>query len=233
MKILSIDTATKICGVALIDNSEFIGEFSINIGNLHDQKLVSMISGLLNACNDSLDSIDVISVSIGPGSFTGLRIGLSAAKGLAVSKNKHIIGISTLDAIAYRYYMTHPDSTDNMICAINDAKRDEVYYALYKFDKTKILNRFSDFKCDSIHNLKDHLDPNAIIIGDCVKKVSESFNSSNYRYDFTEMSRADVKSLAILAYERAVQNKFDDPGTLEPIYVKEFIPILKSRGEKV
>ena len=229
MKILGIDTSTNYCGAALYENDKYLGEFSINIGNFHDQKLVLMISNLLHSCNESMDSIDLISISIGPGSFTGLRIGLSVAKGLAISKDKKITGISTLDALAYRYYITHPLNIDNSICSLLDAKRDEVYYAIYKFDNEKRIQiKSSDLKCDSIVNLKNHLPPNTIIIGDAVKKVSDLFKDEGYIYDFSEMSRADANSIALLGYENSKIDKYDDLETLEPIYLKEFIPIIKS-----
>jgi tRNA threonylcarbamoyladenosine biosynthesis protein TsaB len=228
MKILGIDTATSYCGVALFNDRKFLGEFSINIGNFHDQKLVSMISGLLNSCNESLDKIDVISVSIGPGSFTGLRIGLSVAKGLAISKDKKITGVSSLDAMAYRYYNTHPVDVNRMICAALDAKRDEVYYALYRFNSnTMIQERVSDFKCELVNNLEKSLAPDSVILGDSVRKIREQFKSDGFIYDFSEMSRADAKSIALAGYENAKIEKFDDLNTLEPVYVKDFIPILK------
>jgi tRNA threonylcarbamoyladenosine biosynthesis protein TsaB len=230
MKILGIDTSTNYCGASLFEDDKYLGEYSINVGNFHDQKLVSMISNLLHSCNESLDSIELISISIGPGSFTGLRIGLSVAKGLAISKDKKITGISTLDAFAYRYYITHPSNLDNIVCSLLDAKRDEVYYAIYKFDNEKKMHiKISDFRCDSIINLKNQLHPKTVILGDAVKKISNLSDDKGLIYDFSEMSRASANSIALLGYENAKVDKFDDIETLEPIYLKEFIPILKHK----
>jgi tRNA threonylcarbamoyladenosine biosynthesis protein TsaB len=231
MKILGIDTATTYCGIALVEDDKFIGEYSINIGNLHDRKLVTMISNLLDSCNDSLDNIDVISASIGPGSFTGLRIGLSVAKGLAISKDKKLIGVSTLDALAYRYYLTHPMNTSNTICSVMDAKRSEVYFSIYTFNlKDKVLERVSEYEYSSIINLCRFLKPETIILGDSAKNIKQCFNDKDYLFDDSEMSMADAKSVALLGFINAKLNKFDDIDKLSPIYVKDFIPIIKSEG---
>ena len=127
--ILALDTSSIVCTVAIMDDDRLIGEQIINHKMTHSQKLMPAIDMLLKSCEVSMKDIDLIAVAEGPGSFTGLRIGVATAKGLAHTMNIPVIGVSTLDALA----MNVPFA-NGLVCPLLDARRDQVYTAVYKWD---------------------------------------------------------------------------------------------------
>src|SRR4030066_1663165 len=126
MKILALETATMAGSIAIVDDEELIAEVKLNINVAHSERLISSIDYLLNASRLSIKDIDAFAVSIGPGSFTGLRIGLSTIKGLSYAAKKPIVPVPTLDAFARRLrFSSYP------VCPMLDARKNEVYAALY------------------------------------------------------------------------------------------------------
>jgi len=143
--ILAIETTGQVSSVALIsdDNGRVMADYSINSGLTHSQTLMPMIDQMLISTNFTLADIGVIAVSSGPGSFTGLRIGAAAAKGLAFALDLKIVPVSTLDALAYNAIMW-----EGMVVPIMDARRGQVYSAIYDCHGGKI-NRISEYMlCD-------------------------------------------------------------------------------------
>ncbi|MBC8414029.1 tRNA (adenosine(37)-N6)-threonylcarbamoyltransferase complex dimerization subunit type 1 TsaB, partial [bacterium] len=132
MKILAIETSTVAGSVAVIDKTEgLIGEIRVDVRVAHSERLMPSIKWLLDSSGLTVGEIDAFAVSIGPGSFTGLRIGLSTAKGLAYASKKPLIPVRTLDAFA----RTLPFCS-YLICPVLDARKNEVYAALYRWDET-------------------------------------------------------------------------------------------------
>ncbi len=146
MKILSIDTSSKICGVAVLENETLLKEISQDNRLSHSEKLMPIIKEILESINSTLNDIDLIVCDKGPGSFTGIRIGVATAKAFSDSLNIQTIGISSLEALAYNV------KTYNVICPLIDAKNDNVYVGVFEnIDKNYILRR--DFSCENISNL--------------------------------------------------------------------------------
>jgi tRNA threonylcarbamoyladenosine biosynthesis protein TsaB len=131
MMILSIETATELCGTALIHKGECIVQKSVAEKNIHSERLLVLIDEVLKQAQIEVKALDGIAVSIGPGSFTGLRIGLSAAKGLAYAQSLPLLAVPTLDSIAEEAVRMNAAKEGDVICALIDAKRDEAYYAFY------------------------------------------------------------------------------------------------------
>ena len=127
MIILSIDSSTPIAGIAVADGEKLLGEVMINTKNTHSEKLMPMIERLLQELQLSVHQLDAIAVTQGPGSFTGLRIGMATAKGLVQGAGKKLIAVPTLDCLAYNL-VHYP----GMICPIMNAQKKQVYTALYR-----------------------------------------------------------------------------------------------------
>ncbi len=127
MLVLALETATRVAGVALISEDQVKKEIFLHHRHTHSETLMVMVDEVLTECEVKLDQIDALAVSIGPGSFTGLRIGLATAKGLAAGAKKPIIGVCTLEALAYNACLF-----EGLICPVLDARRDEVYAAVYR-----------------------------------------------------------------------------------------------------
>lgn len=130
--ILALETSGSCGSVALVGPERCMGEFSVDSGRTHSRRLLAMIAGLMAECETDWPDLDAIAVGIGPGSFTGLRIGLSSAKGLALAAGKPLIGISSLDGLAAQCLPVTSDQQAPQVCAMLDARKQEVFAAFYQ-----------------------------------------------------------------------------------------------------
>ena len=150
MKILGIDTSTPIGSVALIDDDNLVAEHTLNIVQAHSARLMPAIDGILKWSDITADDLDGCAVGIGPGSFTGIRIGVATIKSLCYALDKPIVGVSTLEAVAYNLRWT-----DGIICPLLDARRREVYGAI--FEGGSEWGRLSEDLCLSLDAFLDQL----------------------------------------------------------------------------
>lgn len=133
MKLLAIESSGLTASIAVTENSTLLGEYTMNYKKTHSQTLLPMLDELAKMIELDLNSIDAIAVSMGPGSFTGLRIGSATAKGLGFALNKPIIPVPTVDALAYNIW-----GTEKLVCPLMDARRQQVYTGLYTFEEGKL-----------------------------------------------------------------------------------------------
>ena len=129
MKILALDSSGLVASVAVVEDDNLLGEYTINYKKTHSQTLLPMLDEVAKMIELDMKTIDVIAVSAGPGSFTGLRIGSATAKGLALALDKKIVSVPTVDALAYNLW-----GSDAVICPLMDARRNQVYTGLYQFE---------------------------------------------------------------------------------------------------
>jgi tRNA threonylcarbamoyladenosine biosynthesis protein TsaB len=128
MKILAIDSSGLVVSVAILTEDTLLAEYTVNYKKTHSQTLLSMLDEIVRMIELDLSEINAIAVAKGPGSFTGLRIGSATAKGLGQALNKPLIGIPTVDALAYNMF-----ACDYIVCPLMDARRNQVYTGLYEF----------------------------------------------------------------------------------------------------
>jgi tRNA threonylcarbamoyladenosine biosynthesis protein TsaB len=128
MRILAVDTATTSCSVAIVDNTSLLSEFTLAKEETHSKHLMDMIKEALRMSGLNFSDLDGFAVTRGPGSFTGLRIGISTIKGLVVASEKPVVGVSSLEALALQVSYSR-----DLICPILDARRGEVYFSRYRF----------------------------------------------------------------------------------------------------
>ena len=163
MKILALDSSAKSASVAIAEDNKIIGSFFINTTLTHSQTLVPMIDSLLENTKTSIKDIDAFAISAGPGSFTGVRIGVSAIKGMAMATNKKCIPISTLESMAYNFL--HQNAT---IVAVMDARCNQVYNANFTISNGEIT-RLCEDRPISIEDLTQEvstIDGDVILVGD-------------------------------------------------------------------
>jgi tRNA threonylcarbamoyladenosine biosynthesis protein TsaB len=216
LNVLAIETATQVCGVALVNGEELIGEYRLNIKNVHVRKLGEAIDRLLTDANLSVERLDGIAVSIGPGSFTGLRIGLSTAKGMALAYDTSLVTVSTLDALAGQAPVEK-----GSICAMLRARADEHYCALYR------RANFADTPLEPAAVLKtDELEyfipDDAIVIGN----IPQSFRTKTakkVKFAPLHLCYPDAYSIARLGLKALLQGDTADIDRVEPLYLQEFI----------
>lgn len=159
MIILGIDTSAKVASAAVCEENKILAQTTLNTGLTHSQTLMPIIENMLSVANLNLSDIDAFAVSKGPGSFTGIRIGVAAIKGLSYAENKPCVGVSTLKALAYNL-----NGFDGIICPCMDARRNQVYNALFENGK-----RLTEDRAISIEDLKADLvayDKTIWLVGD-------------------------------------------------------------------
>jgi len=164
MLILSIESSAKPSSVAVSDNGQLLGQYYQNSGLTHSRTLMAMAESLLKNLEVSLRDIGLIAVSRGPGSFTGVRIGVSAAKGLAWGLDIPVCGVSTLEAMAYQ-----TPEPGVMLCPVMDARRNQVYNALFSWNDGELVRLCKDRAIsldDLTAELDAELDAPCLLIGD-------------------------------------------------------------------
>lgn len=135
MKVLAIDTSSNVASAALLEDDHLLGEFVLNHKKTHSQEIMPMIDNVLKRCECNVNEIDLFAAAKGPGSFTGLRIGIATVKGLAHSVNKPVIGISTLEGLAQNLPFC-----EHTVVPIMDARRNQVYTGAYMWDSGILRN---------------------------------------------------------------------------------------------
>ena len=174
MKILGIDSSAKSASVAVVENSKILSNFFIHTGLTHSQTLMPMIDSALKCADITLDEIDLIAVNKGPGSFTGIRIGVAAAKGLADTLNIKTCGVSTLESMAYNLL-----PFNCIACCVMNARCNQVYTALFDVNDS-VVTRITEDKAISIDELAEQLktaSKQVILVGDGADLCFEKFSS--------------------------------------------------------
>ncbi|MBI5022482.1 MAG: tRNA (adenosine(37)-N6)-threonylcarbamoyltransferase complex dimerization subunit type 1 TsaB [Ignavibacteriales bacterium] len=234
MKLLSIETATNLCAAAVIDESAILSERSLSTPQIHSEKLVPIIDECLREANCDLSDLDGIAVSIGPGSFTGLRIGLSVAKGLSFASGKPLVAVSTLKAFAYEFYRKRKTGNAESILSLIDARRDEVYAALYDISAGGLSEVIppAAFSLNRIFELSS-TGRTVLVTGDGTEKFKkyiekvESKDASAYIIPSPGSSGASAVGVALLGIEKLKRREYEKIDLLEPLYVKEFYTIVQ------
>lgn len=221
MIILSIDSSTPVAGVAISDDKQLLGEVFIHTKNTHSEKLMPIIAQLLADVHMSIQQVEAVAVTCGPGSFTGLRIGMATAKGLVQGGNKKLIAIPTLDCLAQN--LSH---YSGIICPIMNAQKKQVYTAIYRSGNTG-LERLSDYQAIEAEKLAEQLlalDDTVWFVGDGVAAFADVFAEKlgqNCCFADGNVVLPRAGSLAMLAAERAEKNDFDDLYQTEVIYIRK------------
>ena len=216
MKILGIDTSTKYLSVAVTKNGKLLGEYSQDCAQAHSLHLVPVIKKLLNKTRLQLKDLDALCVSIGPGSFTGLRIGASTVKGLAVAAKKPIVPVPTLDVIA-KNALHH----SGKVCVILDARKQQVYACLYESKSGKI-KRASKYMLLKIGELVKKLKGEILFLGDGIEIYKEEIKKEKkIRPVFAEQELwyPDSYWVCVMGQEMLKAGKKISAENLVPMYI--------------
>ncbi|HCC08098.1 MAG TPA: tRNA (adenosine(37)-N6)-threonylcarbamoyltransferase complex dimerization subunit type 1 TsaB [Clostridiales bacterium] len=226
MYILSIDTASNICSVAIGTENGVIIEKDINKGLTHSELLMPMVEEVISGSNINKKDIDLIIVAKGPGSFTGLRIGVTAANTFGQLLNIPVIGITTLDGLAIGIGVYKGD-----ICPIIDAKGGKIYTALYR--NSDKLNKISDYQMMDINDfkvfIKNSVNQKVIFTGDGVKSYREYIDEKFYdiEYEFADNNNNFQKAGNLIKYVLENKELLETKDTFVNAYY-----IKKSQAEK-
>ncbi len=229
--ILAIETSGDVCSVIVIANEKTKSKIKTQLKQIHAEKLIFMIKQAFENINADINSINAIAVSIGPGSFTGLRIGLSVAKGLCYALNKPLITVPTLDSLALKAAsfcsIFQPYIGDELyICPILDAKQNDFYYSFYKFTNGKI-ERIEGYQVGGFDEIKKKFLGKVVLIGDGVKNVKEKFYNQDVIFLKGEFNLQDAYYVALIAEQKFKEGDFADLVLVEPLYIKKFTVKIK------
>ena len=220
--ILCIESATPICSIALVQNGVVIRLQETGLLQSHAASLMEFIQQALVAAGLTVAAIDAVAVSKGPGSYTGLRIGVSTAKGLCFALGKPLIGIGTLKSMAIGMLKTYqPTETNTLYCPMIDARRMEVYTALYTSTLTEVFQVSAKIIDESSFSevLQNHT---IVFAGDGSSKCRELLERHpNAR--FIDQEIVTAASMASLAHDAFTKGLFEDLAYFEPYYLKDFI----------
>ena len=223
MKILLADTSSSVCITALSDENEIICENSLDNGRTHSENFMPLLEKTLKDTSTSLDDIDYIATVAGPGSFTGIRIGIASIKAIAEVKNKRIISIDSLTSLAGNENNTDKD----FICSLIDARNDQVYVGL--FDKE--LNKQEELMADDINIVLDKIKNynNICFVGNGAilhkEKIEKTFEGKNI--SFSENNKQSAYGLWIAAIKKLKNQETLTADELVPLYLR------KSQAERL
>lgn len=218
MKILAVDTATQTCSVAITEDQYPIAEITLTRNQTHSKHLMDMIHHACHLSAIPVSDIDGFAITKGPGSFTGLRIGISTLKGLALTLKKPIVGISTLDALAFQFA-----DSPIPVYALLDARKKEIYVSDYHFTDGKLISK-TDEQVMPPEILLSHIEVRSLFVGDgalVYKSLIEKILGRNAIFPRSSKNIITASSVAFLSLKRFMQNDTDDIVTFVPRYIRK------------
>lgn len=231
MTVLGIETTTMVCGAALVRDGRVVADQWVEERSVHAERLFGLIDDVLSEGKCAPGGLDALAVSIGPGSFTGLRIGLSAIKGLHLALGTPVVAVPTLTALAQRG-VSHFAGRQGHIVAALDARRDEVYCQIFAVDGGR-MQETEEVQARTARDLVAALPGGELLLtGDARQKVAstllgdrpkarESRVQGGVVIAEASLARCSAAEVALMGEQLARRRQFADPGTLEPQYVKE------------
>lgn len=219
--ILNIETSTSVCSVCLAKDGEIIKLKENNEANNHSANLLPFIEEILKEAGVKATELEAISISQGPGSYTGLRIGVSSAKGLCYGLGKPLIAISTLKAMAAGAQEKYNNNADFLFCPMIDARRMEVYAAI--FDNNLNLIKSVEAVIVEENSFAKELENNQVVFfGDGAMKCKDLLDK-NTNAQFDSELVASAAYMAKLSEQSFNSNKFEDVAYFEPFYLKDYV----------
>lgn len=220
MKILALDSSGLTASVAVVEDDILVGEYTINYKKTHSQTLLPMLEQVSKDIELDLNTVDYIAVAAGPGSFTGLRIGSATAKGLGLALKKPLVHIPTVDALAYQFY-----GTDKNICPLMDARRNQVYTGMYRFqgEEFVVLKEQCAVAVDEILQEVNKQGKATIFLGDGVPVYLEKIKEQT-EVEFVlapaHRNRQSAGAVAVLAQQYIKMGKIETAAEHMPDYLR-------------
>ena len=218
MRILAVDTATTSCSVAIVDKTSLLSEFTLEREQTHSKHLMDMIKAVLRMAGLNFSDLDGFAVTRGPGSFTGLRIGLSTIKGLAVASEKPVVGVSSLEALALQVSYSR-----DLICPILDASRGEVYFSRYRFLNGQLKKQTKE-RVAPPDKAVDDLNESCLFVGNGAFVYKEMILEKMGKFaSFAPLIQNTIRAstMAYLSMAKFEKNDTDDIEKILPCYIRK------------
>jgi len=227
MRILALETSTLTGGVALLDGDCLVAEYTLSVRATHSERLMAAVDRLLNDSGWAVETLEGVAVSIGPGSFTGLRIGVSTAKGLGLALGIPLVGVPTLDALAALL----PHARDP-VCPILDAKKGELYTSLFHWEGGRMVRDW-EYLALTPRDLCARLSGPVIFVGDGVvafeKTLAEGLGPLA-RFAPPARRLPSAACVAQLGHSRLLSGEVVEPASLTPLYIRPSEAELRRRA---
>ena len=224
--ILHIETSTDVCSVAVSEDGQVIFDQEDHSGPNHAERLGTMVDEALSFTDNHAIPFDAVAVSCGPGSYTGLRIGVSMAKGVCYGQNLKLIAVPTLELLCVPILLREIPEEDALLCPMLDARRMEVYAGIYDRGLKPIRPIHADIVDGDTY--KAYLDEHPIyFFGNGAKKCQDAINHPNAH--FIENINPIAKWMQPLAEQRFLNEQFEDVAYFVPFYLKDFVAKLPKK----
>jgi len=220
MKTLAFDTAAKVATVAVTDGDRLLASYSINNGLTQSELIMPMAEDILRSLGLGFDDIELLATSVGPGSFTGVRIGVSLVKGLAFGHNTPVVGVSTLEALAYNL-----EGLSGLIVPVMDARRSEVYTATFRCEDG-MITRLTEDRAIPISELAkeiaEYKDIPVYLVGDGYAVAKRGLQALGVKTEDTPpiLREENAASVARVAEIRYTRGEYTDDLTVSPLYLR-------------
>ena len=239
MKILAIDTSSSICSVCITEDEKLLYKKELEDSKTHSQKLMPMIDTVLKNTNLQLEDMDLLACCIGPGSFTGIRIGIATIKAFADSLQIPVVGVNSLESLACNVESSYFNEEDHYICSLIDAKNENVYYGLFQDSKdhqkghTPVGALATKTITEVINEIKE-LDKPVIFVGDGAShyqyRIQETIKKCSFVTDaFHKQTSVSIAKCAFYYYQ---EEYYGASNTLVPLYLRKSQAERALEGEK-
>lgn len=219
MIILALDSSAASSSVALCRDQKLIAEITLNNGNTHSETLLPSVAEVLKLSSLTLDDTDGVAVSVGPGSFTGVRIGAATVKGLFFGSDKPVFEVSSLEGLARNI-----PKTEKIICPVMNARRDRMYTAFFKYSEGKLLRLTDDdvLPIEEIDRKLCDMGEKAVFVGDGAEYTLKKLTASLSLASATEerYSLASGYSIAMAALDKYETGNYTTAEKLAPVYLR-------------
>lgn len=237
MKILSIDTSSKICSISILEDNNVIIEKHDSTGLTHSQKLMPMIDEMLKECKLRLEDFDLFTCCIGPGSFTGVRIGVSTVKAFVDVTKIPVVGVSSLESLAYNTLNSNFYDNTNIVCSLIDAKNDNVYCGIFKKENDYFI-QLEDLYAKNINEILDILDKysssSILFVGDGAiyhkYTILQKFDKTTFIEK--ELNNQTSVSVGIAGLNKYKDGLYGDSNSISPLYLRKSQAERALEGEK-
>jgi tRNA threonylcarbamoyladenosine biosynthesis protein TsaB len=230
MKILALDTATQSCSVAIIDGESLLAELTMVNRQTHSRHLIYLINTVCGLSDLRTEDLEGFAVTIGPGSFTGLRIGISTIKGLAYSLSKPVVGVSSLEALAWQCAQSA-----YLICPLLDARKKEVYTCRYRFKDNELKKDGTEKVASPAEAVRGIREP-SVFVGNAVQLYQENISAElGELAHFAAWGQHTIRasSIAWLSMTGFYRQQTDDVALLIPKYIRKPDAEINSYGKSL
>lgn len=220
MKILAIDTSSEVCSVAILEDEKVIDEINLDNGRTHSENLMPLIEEILKRNNFLVSDMNLLACSVGPGSFTGIRIGVSSIKPIAEVLKLKIASVTSLETLA-----RNVEEKERIIVSLIDARNNQVYCGIFD-DK---YNQLEEYRADDIKEIISVLKKyeNIIMVGNGAEKHKELIKEKMYNIKFSENNKQSAVNVGKIGYKKYLENNLKSADTIIPIYLR------KSQAERM